>query len=231
MEDLLQEITRTSWFFKPTDNLVILVTAIVTVVIAFITIYYNGKHQRQISRRNKTSEFLNSFATNGSYHENAVCISSYFRRKQECVLPSLLHSELNSGKAPPEVILAIRDNLNLWERLAIGCRLEVYDEEVLYDNYATHFISFYKRLKPYIDSKRHDFPRIYLNAEWLAISWIYRRESHKSKHSELIKSMMNQANLVDAAHIENNTQNTLKIYKSASQKTTKLINKIYHSSF
>ena len=215
------------WLSKPTDNLGILVTALITVLIAFATIYLTGKHQRQLSRREKTSEFLNDFATNGRYHTDAVCISHYFQQQQKRLPISLLYQELTNGKAPKEVTLAIRDNLNLWERLAIGCRQGVYDGEVLYDNYATHFISFYKKLKPYIDSKRQQFPRIYLNAEWLAISWIYRRELNQDKHQKLIKHFTVQANLVEAAKLTNNKKEMLKIYKNAYKTTNKIINKIY----
>ncbi|OUR63734.1 hypothetical protein A9Q74_00090 [Colwellia sp. 39_35_sub15_T18] len=217
------------YLYNPTDNLIVLIAAVVTLFAAISTVLLTSYYQRRLFRREKTSDFIESFSSNNQYHLDALCIQTYLVSRKDNYLPSQMFEELFEGNAPNAVSKAIRDCFNLWERLAIGCRLKAYDKEVLYDNYGTHFISMYIKLFPVIQHYRAKNSRVYLNAEWLAITWISRRENHKSMHEPMIKRFTTQANIVSAAHINNSNENKLRIYKDAEKLTTKLIKEIYSS--
>ncbi|MDB0034842.1 DUF4760 domain-containing protein, partial [bacterium] len=146
-------------------------TTLKNTVAAIPTVLLTSYYQRRLLIREKTTSFIDHFSSNEQYHLDALCIQKYLISIKDDTLPLQLFTELFEGTAPREVSEAIRNCFNLWERLAIGCRLKTYDKEVLYDNYGTHFISMYNKLSPVIHCYRERNNRLYLNAEWLAISW------------------------------------------------------------
>ncbi len=71
----------------------------------------------------------------------------------------------------------IRELLNTWERAAIAIRQNVYDERLLYNAYGTSVIWIWKQTRPYIRQRQAANPRLYVNFDWLAITWLIRRDS------------------------------------------------------
>lgn len=219
---------------QPTDNFVVLFTGAVTLAAAIYTVKSSYQHTRLHQRREKTSVFIQSFSSNDIYHCNALSIKSYLKT-EKTKLSKYRFSDLAINGSHPrynhEAINAIRNCLNLWERAAIDCRLGIYDSLVLYDNYGTHFISMYKALKPVIKilRERDSNNRVYLNAEWLAISWITRRAEHKKIHDKMIKRFIEQTEIAESAHLHNTDKEALKLYKQAHKITSKIITEIYKS--
>lgn len=218
---------------QPTDNSSVFIAGIITIAAAVLTVNLTAKTQQKLARRAKTIEFLESFASNEKYHNYASTIKNYLDKQQLELLSVDIFNDINADKAPADVQKAFRHCLNLWERLAIACRLETYDTEVLYENYGSHVISMYKRLYPYIEGRRatKGNERVYLNFEWLAVKWVSRRQVHEKVHKPLLKQFVDNGKLFkDVWSLDNqNESDRFKIYKQVSKKLNTLINKIYES--
>lgn len=78
-----------------------------------------------------------------------------------------------------EMVGHIRELLNTWVRAAIAIRQNVYDERLLYNAYGTSVIWIWKQTVPYIRRRQAVNPRLYVNFDWLVITWLIRRDSHK----------------------------------------------------
>jgi len=68
--------------------------------------------------------------------------------------------------------------LNTWERCANAIRHNIYDEKYIYSAQGTTVILIYNALRPYMESKKKQNPRAFLNIQWLATKWAIKHTIH-----------------------------------------------------
>ena len=76
---------------------------------------------------------------------------------------------------------AIINILSFYERMSIGVLKEGFDEDICYDDRGFMFSNFYGWTSGYIDELRskHNEPRLYSNAKFLALKWTARMQREK----------------------------------------------------
>ncbi|WP_397453904.1 DUF4760 domain-containing protein [Pseudomonas sp. NA-150] len=71
--------------------------------------------------------------------------------------------------------------LNSWERVAVAVKHDVYDEEMLFNTYASFLITIWNVLSPYIKEKQKKNPKWFIEVQWLAIRWKIRKDDALTK--------------------------------------------------
>jgi len=75
-----------------------------------------------------------------------------------------------------EVWQAAGKILNAFEGCANAIRYGIYDEDFIYNVYGSQFINFYELIYGLMKSRQREFPRAWVNFEWLAVKWTLRRK-------------------------------------------------------
>ncbi|WP_210013953.1 DUF4760 domain-containing protein [Pseudomonas palmensis] len=75
-----------------------------------------------------------------------------------------------------EVWQAAGKILNAFEGCANAIRYGIYDEDLIYNVYGSQFINFYELIYGLMKSRQREFPRAWVNFEWLAVKWTLRRK-------------------------------------------------------
>lgn len=77
---------------------------------------------------------------------------------------------------------AIISILSFYERMSLGVLKEGFDEDICYDDRGFMFTNFYSWSSTYIDELRskHNEPRLFSNAKFLALRWTERIQREKS---------------------------------------------------
>jgi hypothetical protein len=85
-------------------------------------------------------------------------------------------SPVNAVPTATEVWKAAGKILNAFEGCANAIRYGIYDEDFIYNVYGSQFINFYELTYGLVKARQREFPRAWVNFEWLAVKWTLRRK-------------------------------------------------------
>lgn len=85
-------------------------------------------------------------------------------------------SPANAAPTATEVWKAAGKILNAFEGCANAIRYGIYDEDFIYNVYGSQFIDFYELTYGLVKARQREFPRAWVNFEWLAVKWTLRRK-------------------------------------------------------
>lgn len=172
-------------FLKKNPTLIFLS---VTALIAYKS--YSG--QRHLTVAKNTIDFQTAFHNS----EDLCKATKIFRTKLRKMNADEIASLADEDRSQEKNTWAARELLNSWERVAVAVRNKVYDEEMLYNTYASFLLTIWTDLKPYVTKKQEDNPKFFVQVQWLAIRWQVRKEDKMAK-SKLRKMKRKIAQLED----------------------------------
>lgn len=75
--------------------------------------------------------------------------------------------------------------LNVWESVAIALKHDVYDEDLLFDAYATSVVWLYKNALPFVKARQKHSPKLFQNFVRLGIRWMAKTSLPLSLEKEI----------------------------------------------
>lgn len=139
----------------------ILINPTIPVIVGSVGIAYaNFKTQRHLTRSKNAIDFESEY--HGEIYEKVIVEArEYLKYHTADELIALANETSTSIRHVPEI-------LNIWERAAIAVRHDVYDEHVLFEAYASTFLWFWVRSRPYILEVQKRNEKAYVKIDWLA---------------------------------------------------------------
>lgn len=157
-------------FLKKNPTLIFLsVTALIA--------YKNYTGQRHLTLAKNTIDFQTAFHNSDDLCKATKIFNSKLRNLSAAEIAALADEAMSQDKKT----WAARELLNSWERVAVAVRNKVYDEEMLYNTYASFLLTIWVDLKPYVVKKQEKNPKFFVQVQWLAIRWQVRKEDKMSK--------------------------------------------------
>lgn len=153
-------------FLKKNPTLVFLT---ISAGIAFISY----KNQRHLTCAKNTIDFQTAFHNSKDLNDATTVFSETISVMTTEEISSLALVKSRSD----EPNKSARELLNSWERVAVAVKNDVYDEEMLFNTYASFLLNIWMTLSPYIKEKQKINPKWYVEVQWLAIRWKIRKDA------------------------------------------------------
>lgn len=160
------------------------------VTITAIVAFFSFMSQRHLARSKNSIEFEENY-----HSENTEQIATTARIALHKLNSNELAELAKQENFTTENAKAIRELLNIWERVSIAVQYKIYDEDVLFNAYAAGLIWVWEHSQPYISEKRKINPRLYINVDWLAIRWLIKRNNLKKENG--LKNLQQAIKLIE----------------------------------
>lgn len=157
-------------FLKKNPTLVFLT---ISAGIAFISY----KNQRHLTCAKNTIDFQTAFHDSKRLNKATTVFADRISAMTTVEIAALAH--VKSRDEEPN--RSVRELLNSWERVAVAVKNDVYDEEMLFNTYASFLLTIWSTLSPYIKEKQKINPKWYVEVQWLAIRWKIRKDASLTK--------------------------------------------------
>lgn len=175
-------------FLKKNPTLVLLC---LSAVIAFISY----KNQRHLTCAKNTIDFQTAFHNSKELNKATTVFADRICHMTSDEVRQLAHVKDRDDK----VNKSARELLNSWERVAVAVKNDVYDEEMLFNTYASFLLTIWQTLGPYIAEKQKVNPKWYVEFQWLALRWRIRKDAALTKRQirELKQAVKGLENLIE----------------------------------
>ena len=182
------------------DDFVQAVTAFLQAVIAFlqqlptwpvillgaVVAFLSWRSQKSLTQAKNSIDLQNNYLSSPGILPAFYAIADLTKKMERLELLHLATADTESFTEEQQTTLkTIRTVLNALERMAIGVGKSVYDEDLLFNSYATFVTETYDGLEPFISAKQDTNPRYYANFAALAVDW-------KAKRDKTSKSLKRQ---------------------------------------
>lgn len=157
-------------FLKKNPTLLFLT---ISAVIAFISY----KNQRHLTCAKNTIDFQTAFHDSKRLNKATTVFADKISAMTTEEIASLAHVKFRDE----EPNRSVRELLNSWERVAVAVKNDVYDEEMLFNTYASFLLNIWSTLSPYIMEKQKVNPKWYVEVQWLALRWKIRKDTALTK--------------------------------------------------
>lgn len=165
------------------DNLIEFLDSIPTAPIIFVSAivaFLSWRSQQRLTRAKHAIDLQNNYLSSQVILTDIYKVADLSREFSADDIERLSFVEVKTAnKEDKERLESLRTVLNALERMAIGIRRDVYDEELLRSSYATYVIETWVAFLPYIRAKQVNNPRYYQNFDWLAVNWQAKRDMKK----------------------------------------------------
>ena len=138
--------------------------------------------QRHLAIAKNTIDFQTAFHNSAEVREATKYFTTVISFLDTEGVKNLARKELSQEEGAKSA----RELLNSWERVAVAVRNKVYDEEMLYNTYSGFLIAIWQTLSPYVESKRLENPKLFVEVQWLAIRWRIRKHAKLTKFKEIM---------------------------------------------
>lgn len=132
--------------------------------------------QRHLTVAKNTIDFQTSFHSSEDVKKAMEYFLKVISKLDTAGIEALALKERSLEEGPKSV----RELLNSWERVAVAVRNKVYDEEMLYNTYASFLVTVWIILSPYVRKKRVANPEYFVEVQWLAMRWKMRKNDKLS---------------------------------------------------
>lgn len=146
---------------------------------AFAVACMSWQSQKRLTRAKHSIDLQNNYMSS-----ERILTGMYRLAEMAKTMPSdemARLSEIDASKCQDEkdreCLSDLRTVLNALERMSIGVRHDVYNEELLFKSYATFVVSTWISYFPYIQAKRASNGRYYENFAWLVLRWRTRLDA------------------------------------------------------
>jgi hypothetical protein len=170
--------------------------ALLFLSITALIAYKSYVGQRHLTVAKNTIEFQTAFHNSKDLKKATKYFVTVISRLTSAQVEGLAEKKRNQEPGP----VTARELLNSWERVAVAVRVKVYDEEMLFNTYSSFLITVWETLSPYVQKKREENPKFFVEVQWLAIRWRVRKDSTLTRRQvrELRKQLRKLEKLLSA---------------------------------
>ncbi|MEA9807881.1 DUF4760 domain-containing protein [Xanthomonas campestris] len=142
----------------------------VPVILVGVYIAYRSlRSQRHLTRAKHTLDFDKEFKE--KHKSTLIDARDVFARYTDEALAEVGDKGcLSKDDADPFTVVV--NALNVWESVAIALKHDVYDEDLLFDAYATSVVWLYKNALPFVKARQKYNPKLFQNFVRLGVRWM-----------------------------------------------------------
>lgn len=153
--------------------------------------YRSLRSQRHLTRAKHTLDFDKEFKEK---HKSTLIDARevFFKYSDERLTE--LGDKGRLTKKDDDPFTVIVNALNVWESVSIALKHDVYDENLLFDAYATSVVWLFKSALPFVKARQKHNPKLFQNFVRLGVRWMAR-----TSVPLLLENEIKERNKIEAA--------------------------------
>ncbi|HHA2808363.1 TPA: DUF4760 domain-containing protein [Stenotrophomonas maltophilia] len=144
--------------------------------------YRSLRSQRHLTRAKHTLDFDKEFKE--KHKSTLIDARDVFARYTDEGLEGV-GDKGRLSKDDTDPFTVVVNALNVWESVAIALKHDVYDEDLLFDAYATSVVWLYKNALPFVKARQKHSPKLFQNFVRLGIRWMAKTSLPLSLEKEI----------------------------------------------